>query len=374
MGPRLLADLGADVIKLETPHGDPLRVTGGAFLGWNRNKRGMVADLRTPEGREIAYRLVDRADVLCQNWRPGVAEAIGFDYPRLAARNPRLVYVSVTGFGPSGPYVQKPGWDPLIQARAGMMRDQGGPAHPPVYLYGSPTDYWAAQLGATGVCAALLAREGTGRGQHIESSLLKGGLWGIADRFLDYAGMPPPYENDPDHVGPSPTYRLYETRDGWLFLAAVKPAHKAALASVLRASSKVNVQSSKRVILGTLNLELGTSLEAAFRTRTAADWLADLRGAGVPAAPISIDFKDAFFSDPHAQARGFAVHYEHPEFGGVDQTGPLTHVGGHPPQPGPVAPQLGQHTRAILAELGYTPSQIADLARRRIIICAGETY
>src|SRR5207248_9487380 len=115
---------------------------------------------------------------------------------------------SGVGFGSEGPSVERPGWDPMIQAIAGMMRAQGGPATPPVYLYGSPTDYWAAQLAATGICAALYVRERTGRGQRVESSLLKGGIWGVADRFLAYEGMPPPYENDPDHAGPSPTYRL----------------------------------------------------------------------------------------------------------------------------------------------------------------------
>lgn len=370
MGPRLLADIGADVIKLEAPTGDPLRVNGASFLGWNRNKRGLVADLRTPEGREIAYRLVDQVDVIVENMRPGVARRLGMDYETLSRRNPRLIYVSVVGYGSTGPYIEKPGWDPLIQARAGMMLAQGGPANPPVYLYGSPTDYWAAQLGACGVCAALYARERSPeakRGQHIESSLLKGGIWGVFDRFLAYEGMPPAYENDPDHFGPSPLHRLYETGEGWIFLGLAREEHWQALRGLLGGA----LAEDRRFLTAEARREHAAELAAALseqlRARPAIDWLENFHAAGIPAAPLPADYKQAFFQDPHAQAGGYTASYSHPEFGEIEQTGVLVRFSAAPTGPGFRSPSLGEHTFEILPTLGYSPAEIAELAARGII-------
>jgi crotonobetainyl-CoA:carnitine CoA-transferase CaiB-like acyl-CoA transferase len=376
MCPRLLADLGADVLKLEPLEGEVLRPLGGSFLNWNRGKRGLALDLGTPEGRAIVYRLVDRSDVFLENMRPGAAERLGLGYAALAARNPRLIYASISGYGSRGPDAQKPGWDPLIQARAGLCRAQGGPDNPPAYMPSTPSDYWAAALAAAGICAALYVREGvpagsgSGRGQRVESSLLKGGMWGVADRLLDYAGMPPPPENDAAQVGPSPTYRLYEARDGWLFLAAVTDRHWQALGSALDGSG-VRVAGDARFATAEGRWEhrraLGAALERTFRERSIAGWMEALTAARVPAAPVPAEFREAIFADAQAAHYGHIARYRHPELGDIQQLGTL-----HPlPGAGDVvrrrAPGLGEHSAEILTELGYTGAEIHDLLARRIV-------
>src|SRR5436309_14018736 len=206
-----LADLGADVVKVESPEGDSFRELPG-FFGWNRGKRSISVDLTTPEGREVVERLAARGDVVMENMRPGVAERLGVGWTRLAALNPRLVYCSVTAFGSTGPGVERPGFDPILQALGGLMTLQGF-GGPPKYLRTAPTDYYTAALATQAVLAALFVRERTGRGQRIETSLLQGVMALQSGIAIDYPGKP-------TLIRENPTYRLYQGSDGvWFFLA-----------------------------------------------------------------------------------------------------------------------------------------------------------
>src|SRR2546427_1051541 len=192
-----LADMGADVVKVESPEGDAFRELPG-FFGWNRGKRSISVDLKTPEGRAIVERLATGGDVFMENMRPGVAERLGVGWTRFAALNPRLVYCSVTAFGSTGPGAERPGFDPIFQALGGLMTLQGF-GGPPQYLRTAPTDYYTAALATQAILAALFTRERTGRGQRVETSLLRGVLALQAGGAIDYPRQPtlipgnPPY-------------------------------------------------------------------------------------------------------------------------------------------------------------------------------------
>ena len=213
----LLADMGARVVKVESPAGDGFRAMGGAFQGWNRGKRAMVLNLLTDEGRDILYRMVGEADVVMENYRPGVAKKLGADYESLKAVNPSIIYCTVTGYGMTGPYIEKPAFDPLLQAESGAMAAQGGEGNPPVYLRIAMTDYAASILAAYGVAAALFHRARTGQGQRLETSLLNAAIAVQAGEFLSYPGKEP--SPRVDSLGLSSTYRLYQAEDGWFFLS-----------------------------------------------------------------------------------------------------------------------------------------------------------
>ena len=207
----MLADLGADVVKVEALEGDAFRELPG-FFGWNRGKRSIAVNLKAPEGREIVERLAARADVAMENMRPGVADRLGVGWDRLAAQNPRLIYCSVTAFGSTGPYADRPGFDPLLQALSGAMIVQGF-LGPPQYIRIAVTDYYTAALAAQAILAALFVRERTGRGQRVETSLLHASLALQSGNTVQYAGKPTVFRENP-------TYRLYEAGDGeWFFLA-----------------------------------------------------------------------------------------------------------------------------------------------------------
>ncbi|MGH2395036.1 MAG: CaiB/BaiF CoA transferase family protein, partial [Candidatus Limnocylindria bacterium] len=210
-GAMMLADLGADVVKVESLTGDPFRELPG-FLGWNRGKRSLAVDLKTPPGLAIAERLAARADVVMENMRPGVADRLGVGWGTLSALNPRLIYCSITAFGSTGPYADRPGFDPLLQAMSGAMAIQGF-GGPPQYIRIAITDYYAAALGAQAVLAALFVRERTGQGQRVETSLLHAAMALQSGNFVDYPGKQLMFRDNP-------TYRLYRAGDGeWFFLA-----------------------------------------------------------------------------------------------------------------------------------------------------------
>ena len=233
-GPMILAQLGAKVIKIESLEGDSFRHFGFGFLGWNQGKRGISLNLASAEGREIIHGLADKADIVVENLRPGRMRKFGFDYEALAARNPRIIYMSVNAFGNRGPEHNQPGFDPLLQARSGVMAAQGGHHGHPVYLTCAICDYGAAMLSALGCVLALRARELTGRGQFCETSLLQSAMAFQAGEFAFYAGRPDMENGSPENRGRSAISRAYSCRDGeWLFISLSNETQWKALLTIL---------------------------------------------------------------------------------------------------------------------------------------------
>ncbi|MBM4257906.1 MAG: CoA transferase [Deltaproteobacteria bacterium] len=368
LGPMVLAQLGANVIKIETSQGDAFRSFGFGFLGWNQGKRALSVNFNSAEGREVVYDLVRKADVVVENLRPGATKRYGIDYETLAKINPRLVYAAVTAFGSSGPDHDQPGFDPLLQSRSGLMRAQGGHGHPPFYLTCGVCDYAAALLTAYGVTAALFARQRTGKGQYVETALLNASMAVQSGDFIFYEGRADLENGAPDLWGSSAIYRIYPTQDNSLFLAILKPEHWQAFAEIagsvsLRGYSFADVQ--REPVEGPLAQAL-TSLLA---TRTTEEWISLLDRAGVPCAPILP--LPPLFSDEHVAANDLIATHTHPQWNKVRQTGILPKFSRTPEILQRVAPMLGQHTSEVLQEIaGYSSDQIERLLAAKAILQA----
>ena len=353
-----LADMGADVVKVESPEGDAFRELPG-FFGWNRGKRSISVDLKTPEGRAIVERLATGGDVFMENMRPGVAERLGVGWTRFAALNPRLVYCSVTAFGSTGPGAERPGFDPIFQALGGLMTLQGfGGA--PQYLRTAPTDYYTAALATQAILAALFTRERTGRGQRVETSLLRGVLALQSGVAVDYPGKP-------SLVRDNPTYRLYQAGDGqWFFLAVGNQSFWVKLTKALGLERVADDPRFGSWLLRVQNnADLLPILEARFREKPRTEWLELLAAHDIPAAPVQplLDF----FEDPAVRHHDLVHEYEHPEVGRLRLVGqPIAFTETPTRDPGP-PPTLGQHTDEILRELGYPDAEIAALRARRVL-------
>ena len=353
-----LADMGADVVKVESPEGDAFRELPG-FFGWNRGKRSISVDLKTPEGRAIVERLATGGDVFMENMRPGVAERLGVGWTRFAALNPRLVYCSVTAFGSTGPGAERPGFDPIFQALGGLMTLQGF-GGPPQYLRTAPTDYYTAALATQAILAALFTRERTGRGQRVETSLLRGVLALQSGVAVDYPGKP-------SLVRDNPTYRLYQAGDGqWFFLAVGNQSFWVKLTKALGLERVADDPRFGSWLLRVQNnADLLPILEARFREKPRTEWLEVLAAHDIPAAPVQplLDF----FEDPAVRHHDLVHEYEHPEVGRLRLVGqPIAFTETPTRDPGP-PPTLGQHTDEVLCELGYTDAEIAALRARRVL-------
>src|SRR5215208_3444764 len=365
--PMTLADFGADAIKVESPEGDAFRSFGFGFLGWNRGKRGLSVDTRRPEGRQAVHDLVRTADVVVENFRPGAAAKLGLDYETLRAINPRLIYSTVTAFGDVGPLAGAPGFDPLLQARSGAMAAQGGMAlgHPPVYFTAAICDYAAALLSVFGICAALVARERTGEGQRVESSLVHSALAVQAGEFIWYDGMPPGPEGAPARLGSTATDRFYRASDGWLKLHATAPTHWAALAASLGDAALAAIPAEEALRAPARGI-VAEQLAANLATEPLALWLSTLLPAGVPVALI-VRPPD-LFSDPQVLANGLIAEHVHAAWGPVRQTGVLARFGRTPGVAQRAAPLLGQHSREVLREAGYDDARIDALLRDGVVV------
>ncbi len=363
-GPMILAQMGANVIKVESTHGDSVRHLALAFLGWNQGKRGLSLNLNSAEGRAIVHELAKKADILVENLRPGRMRKLGLDYQTLAALNPRLIYMSVTAFGSSGPRYDLPGFDPLLQARSGAMAAQGGHHGHPVYLTCAVCDYGAAMLSALGCVLALHARQLTGRGQMCETSLLQAAMAFQAGEFIFYEGRPDMENGEAEYRGPSALSRCYRCRDGRsLSVSVTEPRQWEAMRGLCPAVAAVSYDEAVRE---SAKGRLAAALEEFFGNIERDEALRSLARAAIPATPVN-RIRD-LFSDPQIAANELLAEVVHSQWGPVVQTGVLAKFSRAVPSVPRAAPMLGEHTGEILSQyLGYDSGRIAELRNRGVI-------
>lgn len=361
-----LGDMGADVIKVEPPGtGDLSRSMGGAplrlrgrdnapFLALNRNKRSITLDLKDGGDRERFLSLVPTADVLVENFRPGVMARLGLGWEALSARNPRLIYASISGFGQDGPYADRPGFDLIAQGMSGVMSVTGTPGGEPVKC-GVPIADLAAGLYATnGILAALVARATTGRGQYLETSLFESALALSVWESTEYwATGHAPHAMGSAHRLNAP-YQVLPSSDGHLAIAAITDAQWRQLCRVV---GRMQLAEDARFATNAGRMQHRDVLAAALGEAMAGDttdaWVARLLAAGVPAGPIH-DYAQVF-ADPHTQARGMVQVVDHPVEGAVNTLGFAVKLAGTPLRVRRPPPLLGEHTAEVLAESGIAP-------------------
>ncbi len=348
-GCSLLADQGAEVVKIEPPDGDNLRkypstleAESRAFLGVNRSKWGMVLDLKQEADHAVFLRMAREADVLVHNFRPGVPERLGIGFERLAQLNPRLVYCSVTGYGSRGPLKAKAGYDQVLQTMTGMCAMQGKAGGPPEILYGSVVDYYASALVAGGVASALYERERSGLGQHVGVSLLRAALTMQSARLVWADGEPREVGRDMRSGGIT---GLHPTKDGYLYLSANTQHFWAALCrktglDALAADARYDTVRKRAQHRD----ELVPLLRQALARRGATEW-EELFGEEVPCAAARA--VEDMFAHPQVEAEGMITRFDHPVLGGYRGFAGAVEFGRTAGPQAFAAPTLGQHTDAI---------------------------
>lgn len=371
----LLGDMGADVIKIEKPDGgDDIRRSGppfvagdsAAFLNIGRNKRSVVIDIKATEGAEIVRRLARTADIFVQNLRPGRIEGFGLGYDDLRAVNPSIVYATITGYGRTGPYKDKPGFDLMAQGMSGIMGVTGHPGQPPVKVSVPITDLNAGLFTAFGVLAAYVNRLKTGTGQHVDSSLLEAGVaYTFWESAIYFATGSPPGPNGSAHQLSAP-YQALPTSDGYLTIGGATQSNWARLC---RAVGRAELLSDPRFTLNADRMAnraaLEQTLSETFMTRTTAHWLGVLDRAGVPCGPIN-DMSQVY-TDPQVVARDMVVEIDHPTAGAIRNVGIPVKFSETPGTVRRPPPRLGEHTHEVLVEFGYTSDEIAALEQRGIV-------
>ncbi len=376
---RMLADLGADVVKVERiPGGDASRGfvppdLGGesaAFMMLNRNKRGIALDLKTDGGRDVVRRLARRADVLIENYRAGTLERLGLGYDDLRRENPGLILCEISGFGRTGPYADIGGFDLIAQGYSGLMSVTGeGPGRPPVKCGPPLTDITAGILGALGVLAAYVHRQATGEGQRVDTSLFEAGItqtyWQSAIALATSVSPGPLGSAHPL----SAPYQAFETRDGWVNVGASSEETWKRLIEVLGqaelgrdARFRTNADRMRHLP------ELVALLAPEFKKRSTNDWVEALERAGVPAGPV-LTIQE-MLDHPQTAARRMLTEVPHARLGSVPTLGFPIRLTATPPEIRRGAPVLGEHTREVLMELGYGRSGVDQLSEQGAVWCS----
>ena len=365
--PMLLADYGADVIKVESLEGDPFRAFGLGFLGWNRGKRGIAVDLRTDEGRDIVYHLVREADVLVENFRIGASHRLRVDYETLRDVNRRLVYCTVAGWGETGPYSHLPVFDPVFQASSGAISAQGGDGDP-VFLAPAITDYGASHSAAYAIAAALYARERTGEAQRAVVTLTGASMAMQSGEFIfpaEGGEFGHALKGSEDFAGTSAAYRSYRCSDGFVFVACSTEEHWRAFAKSIGRPELAYPGAWPAAARTESKGGVARAVSEMLAEDTLDSWLKRLASHGVPCAPV-LPLRQVLDS-PQVQANGWAVEHEHPKLGTVRQTAALVGFSRTPGASQRTAPLLGQHTEEVLHEIGYTDALIEELSERGVI-------
>ena len=355
---QILGDQGADVVKIERPEiGDDTRgmppfVDGESapFMLWNRNKRSVVLDLKTEDGLAACRQLIAGADVVIENFKPGVAEKLGLGYEPLHAENQRLIYCSVSGFGQTGPYRSRAGFDLIMQAMSGLMAVSGEKAGGPLRIPLAISDVAAGMYATIGILCAMAARERTGEGQRVDVSLLDSVIaLGVYEAAGFFATGARPERLGQAHRGGSP-YQVFKTRDGWITFGASPPHLWARFCQIIGSPVLVDdprfETNSKRV---ENNDALVTLIQHKLGAQASEHWLAKLEDAGIPAGPVL--YHDEVFSNPQVLAREMVVDIEQPKSGLKRTLGTPIKLSATPGGVFRPAPRFGEHTEEVLSEL-----------------------
>jgi formyl-CoA transferase len=369
----LLAHRGAELVKIVPPGGvhtrRELQLAPGvsaSFLAVNRNKRSLALDLKQPEGVAVLKRLVASADVLVENYRPGVAARLGVDYPTLSAINPRLIYCSISGFGQTGPYASRGGFDLIAQGMSGIMSATGNDGGAPVKVGVPITDLGAGLFAVVGILAALRARHVTGRGQLVDTSLFEAGValsqWEATQYW--YTGEVPRGLGTAHRL--NAPYQSFRASDGHFTVGAANNNLFPRFAQLLGRPELVKDRRFDSVPRRLANrLELEKIVEMVTVTRPRAHWLAKCEEAGIPAGPI-YTVPEAL-ADPHARARNMVQELPHPQVGRVKALGNPVKMSATPPRLRTAAPALGADTDAVLREAGFTDDEVARLRAAKVV-------
>ncbi len=374
----MLADMGADVIKVEKPTGDDSRrflppEIGGeaaAYMMTNRNKRGIALNLKDPAAVAVLHRLLEDADVVVENYRMGTMERLGLGYEELAKLNPRIIYCEISGFGRTGPYAQRGGFDLIAQGMSGLMSITGeGPGRPPVKVAAPISDINAGILAAMGISAAYANMLKTGRGQKVDTSLFEAAIvqtyWQSAIAFATGKSPPPLGSAHPLNA----PYQSFETRDGWINVGAANQSNWLRFLDVIEAQHLDADPRFSSNLQRIHNLPaLVEILDGYLRQDTTENWLAKMEKAKLPAGPV-LDILE-MHADPQAQARDMIVELDHPKAGRMKTLGHPVKYSETPAAITRPAPLLGQHSREVLAEIGYPPAEIDRLIRSEAVIAA----
>jgi len=368
---RQLADWGADVIRIEPPPHGAGEVVGGSrdgfdFQNLHRNKRSVVLDLKSPEGKEVFFQLAERADVIVENFRSDVKHRLGIDYGSVRARNPRIVYGSISGFGQDGPYATKAGVDQIAQGLGGLMSITGLPGQGPVRVGIPIADLSAGLLLAQAILVALLDRDVTGEGQWVHTSLLEAQIFMLdfqAARWLMNGEVAPQAGND--HPTMMPT-GVFPTADKPINIAASGGGVWTRFCEALDPTLASDPLFATAELRSRNRAQLSERIATITRTKPSAHWIERLTEAGVPCGPINTI--DQVFEDPQVKHLRIAARVDHPTLGSIEVVGQPIHLTATPqPEKLRPTPGLGEHTEVVLQELGYSSAAIAELAGKGVI-------